>query len=283
MPTALLFLLPLLQMVSASFMSDTDITRFPPRFLPHTLHFTGYIHLFQEAPVLRWLLNSTIVATIAVVSRAACTRARHASHRSRCERTTTARVAGSSPSSSACSVPSAGCSRIVPPIVRARAARADKSLLRTRDQRPDGCVRYTDRRCDLPVRHFVGVHHEQGRVALGQECERLLHERRLLLPAHGCIRGRRRIRSLACTLAQRIDDPEMARATILAALCIAGEVTSDHVQPGVRRTRRLVDQADERLLGEILGEIPIAKAAMEIPDQTRIVALEELSNVQAIP
>jgi multiple sugar transport system permease protein len=68
MPTALLFLLPLLQMVSASFMSDTDINRFPPQFLPHSLHVSGYVHLFQQAPVLRWLLNSTIVATVAVVS-----------------------------------------------------------------------------------------------------------------------------------------------------------------------------------------------------------------------
>jgi multiple sugar transport system permease protein len=68
MPTALLFLLPLLQMLSASFMTDSDINRFPPRFLPHSLHLTGYVHLFQEAPVLRWLLNSTIVAGIAVAS-----------------------------------------------------------------------------------------------------------------------------------------------------------------------------------------------------------------------
>jgi multiple sugar transport system permease protein len=68
MPTALLFLLPLLQMVSASFMTDTDINRFPPRFFPHDLHVSGYVHLFQQAPVLRWLLNSTIVAVIAVGS-----------------------------------------------------------------------------------------------------------------------------------------------------------------------------------------------------------------------
>ena len=50
-------------------MTDADITTaFPPRFLPHSLHVSGYVHLFQEAPVLRWLLNSTIVATIAVAS-----------------------------------------------------------------------------------------------------------------------------------------------------------------------------------------------------------------------
>jgi multiple sugar transport system permease protein len=68
MPTALLFLLPLLQMLSASFMTDPEINHFPPQFFPHGLHVSGYVHLFQQAPVLRWLLNSTIVATIAVVS-----------------------------------------------------------------------------------------------------------------------------------------------------------------------------------------------------------------------
>ena len=68
MPTALLFLLPLLQMVSASFMTDAEINRFPPRFFPHALHVTGYVHLFQQAPVLRWLLNSTIVSVIGVGS-----------------------------------------------------------------------------------------------------------------------------------------------------------------------------------------------------------------------
>ena len=68
MPTALLFLLPLLQMVSASFMTDADINRFPPRFFPHGLHVSGYVNLFQQAPVLRWLLNSAIVSVIGVGS-----------------------------------------------------------------------------------------------------------------------------------------------------------------------------------------------------------------------
>ncbi len=68
MPTALLFLLPLVQMLSASLMSDADINRFPPRFLPHSLHVQGYVSLFTEAPAGRWLLNSTIVVTIGVLA-----------------------------------------------------------------------------------------------------------------------------------------------------------------------------------------------------------------------
>lgn len=67
-PTALLFLLPLVQMVLTSFMSDSEINRFPPRFLPTHLTLTGYRGLFTDSPVLRWLLNTVIVATSAVVA-----------------------------------------------------------------------------------------------------------------------------------------------------------------------------------------------------------------------
>ena len=37
MPTALLFLLPLVQMILASFMTNADLNRFPPRFIPTAL------------------------------------------------------------------------------------------------------------------------------------------------------------------------------------------------------------------------------------------------------
>ena len=67
-PTALLFVLPLAQMVLASFMPDTDINRFPPRFLPSRISFEGYSGLFTGSPVLRWLMNTVIVAAAAVVS-----------------------------------------------------------------------------------------------------------------------------------------------------------------------------------------------------------------------
>jgi multiple sugar transport system permease protein len=68
MPVALLFLLPLVQMVLTSFMDDTEINRFPPRFIPSSLHLAGYHDLFTEAPALRWLLNTVIVSVVAVVA-----------------------------------------------------------------------------------------------------------------------------------------------------------------------------------------------------------------------
>jgi multiple sugar transport system permease protein len=78
MPLALLFVLPLVQMVLTSVMEDNQINRFPPRFWPSGIDLghtssaneraAGYVGLFNDVPVGTWLLNSTIVATIAVVS-----------------------------------------------------------------------------------------------------------------------------------------------------------------------------------------------------------------------
>ena len=67
-PTALLFLAPLAQMILASFMPDTDINRFPPRFIPSRISFDGYSGLFTGSPVLRWLLNTVIVSATSVLS-----------------------------------------------------------------------------------------------------------------------------------------------------------------------------------------------------------------------
>jgi multiple sugar transport system permease protein len=68
MPTALLFLLPLAQMILASFMTDADLHHFPPRFIPTALTTNGYEQLFQQSSMVRWLVNSTIVSSVAVVS-----------------------------------------------------------------------------------------------------------------------------------------------------------------------------------------------------------------------
>lgn len=68
MPTSLLFILPLVWMILTSFMSDGEINRFPPKFLPSHIDLSGYHALFAESDILRWTLNSAIVTTIAVVS-----------------------------------------------------------------------------------------------------------------------------------------------------------------------------------------------------------------------
>jgi multiple sugar transport system permease protein len=78
MPLAWVFALPLVQMVLTSLMPNSDLNRFPPRFWPSTVTLgqvgstttssAGYLGLFHDVPVGRWLLNSTLVALISVVS-----------------------------------------------------------------------------------------------------------------------------------------------------------------------------------------------------------------------
>src|ERR1043166_4293330 len=68
MPLSLLFVLPLVQMVLTAFMSDSDINRFPPKFIPTSLHIAGFTGLFAQSHVLRWMVNTCVVALIAVVS-----------------------------------------------------------------------------------------------------------------------------------------------------------------------------------------------------------------------
>jgi multiple sugar transport system permease protein len=78
MPLSLLFVLPLVQMVLTSVMDDHQINRFPPQFWPTGIDLgnasrpgvpaAGFVGLFTDVPVGTWLLNSTIVATVAVAS-----------------------------------------------------------------------------------------------------------------------------------------------------------------------------------------------------------------------
>ena len=68
MPLSLLFLVPLAQMLLTSFTANGDINRFPPRFWPSSLHISGYVRLFRDAPVARWMLNSATVSGIAIIS-----------------------------------------------------------------------------------------------------------------------------------------------------------------------------------------------------------------------
>jgi multiple sugar transport system permease protein len=68
MPLSLLFVLPLVQMLLTSFMDDGDINRFPPKFIPSALHISGYKGLFTDSHILRWLINTVIVALIAVIA-----------------------------------------------------------------------------------------------------------------------------------------------------------------------------------------------------------------------
>ena len=66
MPLALVFATPLVQMILTSLKTDADIRNFPPDILPTHPTLDGFIGLFTESDVLRWIANSVIVATSAV-------------------------------------------------------------------------------------------------------------------------------------------------------------------------------------------------------------------------
>ena len=55
MPTALVFVLPLVWMILTSFMPDGDINTFPPKFFPSRISLAGYSGLFTDSDILRWL------------------------------------------------------------------------------------------------------------------------------------------------------------------------------------------------------------------------------------
>ena len=68
MPLALIFVLPLVQMVLTSFMTAQEINQFPPKLFPTTPHLDGYRTLLSESHIVRWFANTVLVSAIAVVS-----------------------------------------------------------------------------------------------------------------------------------------------------------------------------------------------------------------------
>jgi multiple sugar transport system permease protein len=67
-PTAVLFVVPLLQMLLASFSPAAELIKFPPPFLPSHLTLDGFSRLFAQSDVLLWLRNTVIVSATAIIS-----------------------------------------------------------------------------------------------------------------------------------------------------------------------------------------------------------------------
>jgi multiple sugar transport system permease protein len=69
MPTALLFVVPLLYMLSSSFMSKAEIirSRTTPDLVPDTFTLSGYRYVFEKTSFPHWFMNSVTVAIIAVL------------------------------------------------------------------------------------------------------------------------------------------------------------------------------------------------------------------------
>ncbi|MBB4762130.1 multiple sugar transport system permease protein [Actinoplanes digitatis] len=57
-----------MQMVLTSFMTASEINRFPPKFLPSGLHVDGYVTLLAESHIVRWFANTVLVSAIAVTA-----------------------------------------------------------------------------------------------------------------------------------------------------------------------------------------------------------------------
>lgn len=67
-PTAIIFVIPFVQMLLASFSPAKDLVTFPPPFIPSRLTVAGYVGLFTGTGVVRWLINSVIVSGTAILS-----------------------------------------------------------------------------------------------------------------------------------------------------------------------------------------------------------------------
>ena len=65
-PIALLFVIPFVQMLLASLSPAEDLVKYPPPFIPSHLTLDGFVGLFQDSDILRWLMNSIIVSAIAI-------------------------------------------------------------------------------------------------------------------------------------------------------------------------------------------------------------------------
>jgi len=61
LPTAIIFVLPFLWMLSTSFKASNEIFIFPPRWIPDTLHFENYTEALALAPFDLYLKNTLFV------------------------------------------------------------------------------------------------------------------------------------------------------------------------------------------------------------------------------
>lgn len=64
--TSVIFLVPVLWMLSGSLKSSGEVLAFPPRWIPETFRFSNYIEVFVQQPFARQFLNSIVVMVCVV-------------------------------------------------------------------------------------------------------------------------------------------------------------------------------------------------------------------------
>ncbi|MFB3738589.1 MAG: carbohydrate ABC transporter permease [Candidatus Velamenicoccus archaeovorus] len=67
LPLALLMIVPLLWMLVTSVETLNETRHFPPVLVPHSIRWQNYTQVLQQAPFLRWLLNTLIVTVVVVI------------------------------------------------------------------------------------------------------------------------------------------------------------------------------------------------------------------------
>lgn len=67
-PTAIIFLVPFVQMFLASVSPAKELVSFPPPFIPSRIDFGGFVTLFQTSEIVRWFGNTVIVSATSIVS-----------------------------------------------------------------------------------------------------------------------------------------------------------------------------------------------------------------------
>jgi multiple sugar transport system permease protein len=67
-PVTILFALPLVWMILSSFMNNEQINQFPPTIIPDAFHVVGWDRVLTDSSFPRWFMNSTIVASVTVLS-----------------------------------------------------------------------------------------------------------------------------------------------------------------------------------------------------------------------
>lgn len=67
-PTAIIFLVPFVQMILAALSPASDLVKYPTPFFPSRLTLQGFEQLFRTSDILLWLGNTAIVSGVAIAS-----------------------------------------------------------------------------------------------------------------------------------------------------------------------------------------------------------------------
>ncbi|MGI8483898.1 MAG: carbohydrate ABC transporter permease, partial [Thermomicrobiales bacterium] len=62
---SIVFLVPLFWLITTSLKQQADVFAYPPVWIPNPVRWSNYAEAINRAPLVRWLLNTTIVTGFA--------------------------------------------------------------------------------------------------------------------------------------------------------------------------------------------------------------------------